>query len=351
MSRPKFCLESLERRTVLASDLAALMSTAAVDTSADPSANQMEVSSHVGADGSAYVVCMAPGTDNGISAAVNVDANVDANVHTDSGIAADLGLVANVDTDVNSGLLGMNLLNLNANVDANIDPNVDANLGDLTGSINNVVGDASNLLNQTAGNVSDAVDNAVGNVSGALDDLTTNLDHTLSDTTDNVSGTVNNLTDGVQSAVDDVVSDVRDTTGELTDDVTNTVGDVTDNQTIPEILNGVTSDTNVNDLVGQLVGTAHLENLADRLNLDNIIPDDLTVGDLGNHLNLNGLTNSAGQNLSGFIHSLSNQVGHALDNLPVSTSSLPVATNNSSPLSAVDSIFSSLGRRSLLHQL
>jgi hypothetical protein len=106
----------------------------------------------------------------------------------------------------------------------------------------------------------------------------------------------------------------------LTDDVMNTVGNVTDNQTISQILDDITDTTPVNDLIEDLAGAANLDHLVDQLNLDDIIPDDLTVGSLTDQLNMNGLLHSGGHNLNGFLHSLPNRITkitRVVDDLPV----------------------------------
>src|SRR5688572_7594747 len=97
MSRPKFHLESLETRSVLTNDLAAVMATAVTDSSVDLSADQMAVAAEVdtaadmNVDRTTAVVIDAnanirPSVDFSIwqyKIAADANADVDANVDAD----------------------------------------------------------------------------------------------------------------------------------------------------------------------------------------------------------------------------------------------------------------------------
>jgi hypothetical protein len=287
MLRPKFCLESLERRTVLANDFAAMLMTDA----------------SLGADADVNTDYMA------VSTAADVNADVDA-----SGAGADV--IANVDAD------------LNANIDLPVD--------DVTGAVNDLTDTVSGVADDLTSGIGDTITHATDNVGDAVDHAVGDVQDTASNLLGNIGNTTNGLLGNVNQLTDDVLNDLGGTADDLVDDVTSTASGL-NLPGISDIIDDVEDSTLVSDLVDDLASTGGLDHLVDSLNLGNI-PDDLTVSDLGN--SVNGLLHSGGANVNGFLHSLPNRLTHVADALPVSQST--------GALSALDNIFSNIGHRGLL---
>lgn len=234
-----------------------------------------------------------------------------------------LGATANANPDLSldevaiqadaagGGALSTGLVDASTNVGTDVDATL--SLG-LSGPVNDVLGFANSLL----GNLQNTAGNALSNVTGAVGNAVDNVGDTADDLTGNVTDTADDLVDDVGDTVDDAVGDVGDTTDDVADDLG--LGDVIDS---------ITDTTPVNDLLDNLGEVLNVDDLAGSLGLGNL-PDTLTIDQVHG---INGLIQSQGQNLNGFIHSLPGKVSHL-------TNDVGGAVNHA----GADSVFAAIGR-------
>jgi len=299
----KLFVESLERRSLLAGDL---MSSILSNTSAQ---------ANIGAD----------------QVAAQTDTSTSANVN-----AGLLSANASVDANTNAALnLGASGIVDNALAMAN--STVDNALSTANSAVNNAVAGADNAVNNALATANNTVDNALGSANNAVDNVLAtgnnavgNVSNTVNDLTGNLNTTADNLSGNLNSTVDDVLSDTATTAGGVVSGVQNTASGAVNDLGINDIIHEVqVPTTTINNLLSDLGQVVNRPNLINELGLGNL-PQNLTVGSLHG---LNGLINSGGHNLNGFMHSLPAKVSHIADNAVGAVGNTAV----------VDSVFSRLG--------
>jgi hypothetical protein len=177
---------------------------------------------------------------------------------------------------------------------------------------------------------------------GAVDDvlnlgtsLLGSLQNVLGRTVSNAESTVGNVLGNTGDTAEHVVNNVTDTVDDLVDNVGGTVDDVTDD--VSNVVGDITADMPLNDLLDDLGSALHVDDLAGSLGLANLsdaLPVDQVHG-------INGLINSEGRNLNGFLHSLPNKLYHVTSDVTGAVGSTGL----------VDNVFTAIGqtRHGLLH--
>jgi hypothetical protein len=276
LRKNKLQMESLERRTVLAADIGMMF---ASDANADASAADQLVQVDTSAAGDASL--------EGDMIATTVDASADANA--DASLPDVMPMVDDAVQTI-EGAVGQ------------VGTVADGTLDQANDAVDNVDG----MIDDAAGNIVSAVDNAANNLGDAADNAVNNVDQTLDDALSDVDGTLNDAVGDVTTTADGVLNDLNGTLHDATENLS--IDDV-----ISDVVNAVENDAEllVTEFLGDLGQATGTSAFINSLSLDAL--EGVHVSDLADQLNLNGLINSGGRNINGFLHSLSNHVDHLAD--------------------------------------